>query len=187
MNDELKYPQCFIIRENASEDAIWFVRIMDETEDLHLQTHQSDYVNSRFTVEVTTLSEAETYNAFGIAPIGTSNAFIDWIESEILNDVAKVGNIITKTKYLGHDEYPSYYLVLQKGGIKKSMVCVYPIKSKEQNLELPISWWKIFNEKMFIRKVERNEFEGLITINRVFEYNVKELLDRVDALTKKGA
>ena len=187
MNDDIEYPQCFIIREKASEDAIWFVRMMDETEDMHFQPWHSDYVNSRFVVEVTTLSEAETYNAFDIAPIGTSNEFIAWIDGEILSDIEKSGNIITGTKHFGHTEYPCYYLVLPKGDIDAHPICVYPIKSEEQNIEMPISWWKSFNEKLFIRKIDYNEFEGQIAINRVFEYNVKELLDRVGELTKKGA
>jgi len=187
MNDNIEYPQCFIIRENASEDAIWFVRIMDESEDPHLQPYHQDYIDSLYTVEVTSLSEAETYHAFDIAPIGDAAGFISWIESGIAKDIKKYGNLITKTPYLGVDSYPCYYLVLMKNSIEVNPVCVYPIKSEEQNIEMPISWWESFSEKMFIRKIDYNEFENNIAVNRVFEYNVKELLDRVGELTKKGA
>jgi len=188
MNEEIEYPQCFIIRENTSEDAIWFVRIMNESEDLELHHHQTDYLNSRFTVEVTTLAEAETYHAFDIAPIGTSNEFIEWIESEIIKDVKNVGNIITGTKNLSKDEYPSYYLVLVKSSkTDPDAVCVFPIKSKEQNLEMPISWWEKFSEVLYLKELTYSSFEECIAVKRVFEYNTKELLERVERLTKKGA
>lgn len=185
--DEVEYPQCFIIRENASEDAIWFVKIMNKAEDLQLQPYHQDYIYSLYTVEVTTLAEAETYHAFDIAPIGDGAEFISWLESGITRDVKKYGNIITGTPHVGEDSYPSYYLVLLKDDHEAKPVCVYPIKSEEQNIEMPISWWEGFSGKMYIQKIEYNEFEHQIAMNRVYEYNTKELLDRVGELTKKGA
>jgi hypothetical protein len=154
--DEVEYPQCFIIRENASEDAIWFVRIMNESEDLQLQPYHQDYIDSLYTVEVTTLSEAETYHAFDIAPIGDSGEFVEWLESNIAKDIAKYGNLITGTPHLSIDSYPSYYLVLPKGDLDAKPICVFPIKSEEQNIEMPISWWDSLSDKMFIRKMDYN-------------------------------
>lgn len=185
MDDNLEYPQCFIIRSIDTEEATWFVVIEDKTDDLELLTYQSNYLTAKYIVDQTTLSEAETYSAFGIAPLGTCSEFKKWLNDIINNDIATVGNIITGDKHFSKDDYPSYYAVFKIEN--NDPVCVFPIKSKEQNIEMSISWWKKFSNVAFIEKVDYNSFESYITVTRMLEYNIKELLDRVEKLTKKGA
>lgn len=176
----IEYPQCFIIRDKVKEEAIWFVVIHSEEEDLQLQPYHQDFLLGALNaeVEITTLAEAETYGAFELAPIGSSADFTKWLDDEIAKATKTNGNLLTGTNKLCKDEYPTYYMVLGKEEFKA--ICVFRIRSEEENIELPLSWWTDFNTKMHLREIEYGSYENSIATRVASEYNVQEFMDAVE-------
>lgn len=184
MNTE-EYPQCFIIRNNKSEEAVWFIIIEDEKDDLFLKPHQQYYLYLKNVVEITSLSEAETYGAFGIAPVGTCAEFTDWLQEEMDNITKYNGNIMTNTNTIGSVMCPSYWLVIEKeisidGEFK--LVALVEVDYKENNQELPKEWWDKFNSTLHMRELDPSSFRSYVDHREAPEFNTAELIEYVNNL-----
>jgi len=183
----IEYPQCYIIRNTKSEEAEWFIKIDEEGSDLFLKPHQQDFLLATHTVELTSLAEAETYHAFDIAPIGSVDEFIKWIEHNLTKTSKNHGNINTGELWLGYGEYPSCYIAYKKAD--GNALGVYRIKNRFEDMEYSISWWEKFNKHLFIRQISCSTREQIIANRIASDINIQELCARLETLcgTKKGA
>lgn len=180
-----EYPQCFIIRNKESEEAVWFIIIEDEKDDLFLKPHQQYYLDLKNVVEVTSLSEAETFGAFGVAPVGTCAEFTDWLQGEMNNIAKNKGNIMTNTNTIGGSTYPSYWLVIEKDKTDNEefkLIALVYVKDVENNPLLPLSWWDKFNNSLHIHELDISNFNSYATHREAPEFNTKELIEYVNGL-----
>mgnify|MGYP000131450796 CR=1 FL=1 len=184
MNKEIAYPQCYIIRDRKSEEAIWFVIIDNEKDDLLLKPHQQYYLNRIYVVDVTSLSEAETYGAFEIAPIGTCVDFIDWLQNEMDNIASITGNIMTDTNTIGSNSYPSFWLIVEKKIItsEAALVALVKVNNDKDNTELPMSWWNKFNSTLYMIELEASNYNDRTARREAPELNATELIKLVKEL-----
>ena len=173
----IKYPYCFVIRDYESDEAIWFVKIDNEQDDVEFPEEVFEYIKNNFKYDKITFAEAESYEMFGVAKMCNPRQLAKWIV-EYIDKKMNFSKIPEDNIWLSSTmTYPSYQMIR----MDNKVIGIVRINSRSDDY-FSDEWRDKFNNGFEKKEITSSEFDRCITYRIAAELNMEELIHLIEDL-----
>lgn len=177
MSKKIPYPYCFIVRDYESLEALWFIKIDNEDEDIEFPDEVYEYVKSNFKYEKVTFAEAESYELFGVANICSPKEFAKWLVGYI-DKKLNFSKLSPRAVSLSAAKtYPAYQMIR----MENSVVGVVRINSRSEEY-ISSEWRDKFNESFERKEITDSEYHRCVAYRVAPELNMEELIHLIEEI-----
>ena len=177
MSKKIPYPYCFVVRDYESLEALWFIKIENEAEDIEFPEEVFEYVKNNFKYEKVTFAEAESYELFGVANICSPKQFAKWLVGYIDKKMNFSKLSPQAISLSAAKTFPSYQMIKMTDAV----IGVVRINSKSEDY-ISDKWREKFNESFERKEISDSEFHRCVSYRVAPELNMEELIHLIEDL-----